>query len=260
MTIKDYLYDFESANNNSEYLWDSEVKHRLPQAVLIETISTCNRTCSYCPNSIYKRKFAKMEDLTFRSIIDQLQSWKFKGNIQPTFYSEPLLDDRLINLFSYAKEKLPDCTINLATNGDFLTPQIVDELIEKAFTSIRITQHDKVYKKENDLNKYSKSIDKISILRPHTWKPHNRGGYVHGNAQKKLRLQCIRYSHLVIDCYGNTALCCNDYFAENGYGNITEFSLKEIWKRSEAVRRDLYTGNHMSIKLCQKCVGYKNGK
>ena len=93
--IKEFQYDQS---------WD-EVKSSPPATVTIETISTCNRTCHYCPQSFKSfvdRKQYKMEEDLFRKIIDDLYDFGFHGTIDTAFVSEPLMDKRFVRLFSYS--------------------------------------------------------------------------------------------------------------------------------------------------------------
>lgn len=75
----------------------------VPSMVCIETITTCNRKCSYCPNSLYDRGLvmnqSRMESALFRKIIDDLAQSGWRGEIVPHLYGEPLLDERLPAFF-----------------------------------------------------------------------------------------------------------------------------------------------------------------
>jgi 8-amino-3,8-dideoxy-alpha-D-manno-octulosonate transaminase len=44
----------------------------------------------------------------FYKIINELWLIKYRGQITPTFYGEPLLDKRLPEFIEYLKTKLPD--------------------------------------------------------------------------------------------------------------------------------------------------------
>lgn len=249
--------------------WD-DIKFSLPTQIEIETISTCTRNCSYCPVSKFESSHHLMPEPQFKAIIDELADVGFIGNIGTAVLCEPLMDKRCIKLFSYAREKLPHSKIHLATNGDLLTPSKCAELLDSAFSTIRITQHDPEYKHEQEIGAFLKEnpryLNRVTILRPDfqegllNWAgviPDIEGNPMYAE-------QCPFYSMSAIDAYGNVLLCCCDaYFArtepdrnEPGFGNLKSKSLIEFWKESEPTRRKLYDGTHiLDIELCQKCTG-----
>lgn len=91
----------------------------------------------------------------FRQIIDDLAAMGFTGTIGTAVLCGPLLDKRILELFSYARQKLPGSKIHLATNGDALTAERCRELLEHAFTTIRITEHDDVFMREDEFRAFS---------------------------------------------------------------------------------------------------------
>ena len=149
--IKEFQYDQS---------WD-EVKSSPPATVTIETISTCNRTCHYCPQSFKSfvdRKQYKMEEDLFRKIIDDLYDFGFHGTIDTAFVSAPLMDKRFVRLFSYARDKLPGSNITLTTNGDLLTAEKLKVLLDNCVTFVRITQHDRSgYSQEQEISEFLKT-------------------------------------------------------------------------------------------------------
>jgi hypothetical protein len=258
--IKDFLYD---------KTWEN-VKDNLPSHIEIETVSKCNRSCSYCPVSKLNDSFYLMPEEQFKSIIDDLARAGYTGNLGTAVLCEPLLDKRCLKLFSYAKEKLPHSKIHLATNGDLLKPDRIPDLLDKAFTTIRITQHDAEFKHEKELGDFlSKNPHygrRVSILRP-KWKDRLlnwAGVFPDLHANPYYAKKCPFYELSAIDSYGNVLLCCNDaYFARiekkreyPGCGNIKEKPFTQHWEESKAFRKKLFEGTHIiDNKMCQKCTG-----
>jgi len=115
--------------------------------VEIETITTCNRKCSYCPNSRYERGNYLMDKHVFQKLICSLATMRFSGEIHPHFYGEPLLDKRLPEFMMYIKEKLPKSKIVIFTNGDLLTKNIFEKLIQSGVDEFFVTQHTPVMSK-----------------------------------------------------------------------------------------------------------------
>lgn len=248
MNIKEYSYStsWEVINANP------------PSIVNIESISRCTRKCEYCPNSRIERKHRIMSKEDFFSVIDQLSEWGFTGTLGNAVLSEPLLDNRIIELYAYSREKLPGAKLHIETNGDLLTPRIASELFRVGVTTIRITQHDSKFKDEKQfedwLDSHPEFYNRFTILRP-GWKPLNWGGIIDGDYYP-WRDQCPNYSNMIIDCYGNVLLCCVDVYAENRFGLIYDNSLKEIWDSSAPIRKILFYGGHNKVlDICLRCVG-----
>lgn len=224
----------------------------------IETISICNRKCVFCPNYYYKRKKGNMDEKLFKKIILELAEIKFNGKISPHFYGEPLLDKRLPRLIRFAKEKLPRCRIQINTNGDFLTKEKFDLLVNSGVDKFLITQYDKempnnikrlfteINKKDKKRIVYRKYED-IGLM--------NRGGLL--NIKTKIKKKCTFPSDgIVIDYNGKVILCCNDYFSKYVFGDLNKEKLMDIWNKDnfKKIRKDLHKGI-FKLDICKKCVG-----
>ena len=88
-----------------------------PNVVNIETINRCNSTCEFCTANIHaeKRPLRKIDENLYKSIIDQLADWGYKGHLTLYGNNEPWLDTRIVEFHKYAREKLPDCFIFVST-------------------------------------------------------------------------------------------------------------------------------------------------
>jgi len=228
----------------------------------IETITTCNRRCSYCPNSIFERSLPKNEKLMdediFKKVIDELSEMRYNGRISPHFYGEPLLDKRMIYLIRYIRDKLPESKIRLITNGDFLTIELFKELSKSGVNEFYITQHGKTisqnmsllftYLKDNHSDKAKVEYKKLERL-------SNRGGIIK-TKNKQLPYCLCPINPLVIDYEGNVILCCNDYRSSIKFGNVRQESLKDIWKKEnyQKIRKQLKK-RIFKLPICKKCAG-----
>lgn len=256
----------------------------------IETITTCNRRCTYCPNFTHERSLPKneilMEEEVFKKIIDNLASIKFCGVISPIFYGEALIDKRLINLLSYAHQKLPQATLKLTSNGDLLTIPTYKELIKAGVEEFVVTQHSKeishnmsllmehfgkkphnltqktfIIRTEKDANNNPK---KITFLYQKLDLFYNRGGLVDlKENDEKISFEsnplpiCYYYSNpLIITAKGNVPLCCQDYHETIVFGNVKEIPLLDIWNspRFKKMRKELNKRNYL-LPICKACVG-----
>jgi len=233
-------------------------------SVQLETITTCNRKCWYCPNSKYGKPYALMPVELYKKIVDQLSNIKYRTVFSPHFYGEPLLDKRLPDLISYARKKLPNSLIRIYTNGDLLTEELFFKLIGAGVNEFFITDHDVSLTKEGKLvkkdtfivnfkNKLAKKFqDKIILFRLGSNDLNNRGGLVKVKGKKTERCN-IR--QVIINHEGNFLLCCHDYFAKYPLGNINDKDIMEIWnsKNFKSMRQRLRKGI-FEFDMCKKCL------
>lgn len=228
-------------------------------AVEIETNSLCNRRCSYCPNSLYNRTKGGhlLPSKIFYKVIDELSELDFEGALMPHHYGEPLLDKRLEKLISYARKKLPHSSIEIYSNGDFLTQERFDSLVSSGVSLFRITNHDGLLPPHieailNDKKRSPKLIfHTINKLKMPLF---NRGGLL--KTPKTIVIdKCFIVNNLVIDYQGNVTLCCNDYLSKHRFGNVFTQKIKDIWYTPSYVklRKDINQGI-FNLTICQKCV------
>jgi len=232
----------------------------------IEVNSSCNRQCSYCPNSISNRGAIKNEKLmkaeVYKKVVDELAELKFTGRLSPIFYGEPLLRKDLVELMKYTREKLPKVDIKMTTNGDLLTVEKYVELVDVGVNKFLITQHGKEmsdnvksvfeFIKKNPDKKVKIIYGKFEEGTP----LYNRGGLLKPDTVD-YNPRCLKpHNPLIIDWEGNVVLCCNDYFSSVKFGNVENEKLIDIWnsKAYTKTRRDLRNKN-FTLPICKKCVG-----
>ena len=233
----------------------------------IETSTTCNRRCKYCPNAVYDDHLLKnnklMEPELFKKIIDMLAKINYNGRIGPSFYNEVLMDKRIIEFVRYAHEKLPSAKITIYTNGDYLTTDIFNKLIDAGVYEFIISQHSKKPTKNMKiLMKYAKNNPergmKLKSYFP-TIKSkvlYNRGGLIGIPKRRIVKLRkCMFPSNvLVINHKGDIILCCNDYFGRIVFGNVGKKTISEIWNQPKykKIRKNLRKGK-FDLDICRKC-------
>jgi hypothetical protein len=107
---------------------DMASAHRL-KIVSLETLTTCNQKCYFCPVSVAPRADYAMPDALFTQIVNQLTS--YRDTLESVFlqsYNEPTLDRRFVDqcraLFAAG---LP---VAVLSNGSGFTPAKTDALIE----------------------------------------------------------------------------------------------------------------------------------
>ena len=199
-----------------------------------------------------------MEEETFNEIIAQLKAINFSGVIHYNFYNEPLLDKRLPEFVRYVKKHLPTCINRIISNGDFLSIDLADELIDAGVSDFAITIHDRdggklLNKLQPVLKKYPSHISLDSI---HDKPLSNRGGAIEVKLLNKKNTCTDPLEMLQLDYKGNVLLCCNDYYRKHSFGNLAHDKLYEIWqgKEFQKLRRDLRTGV-ANLEICRICMG-----
>jgi MoaA/NifB/PqqE/SkfB family radical SAM enzyme len=97
--------------------------------VSLETMTTCNQKCYFCPVSIAPREDEEMSDAMFERIVEELTA--FRPTLDGVFlqsYNEPTLDRRFVDqcrtLFA------ADLPVSVLSNGSGLTPAKVDALAQ----------------------------------------------------------------------------------------------------------------------------------
>lgn len=96
--------------------------------VSLETVTTCNQKCYFCPVSVAPRQDEEMPTGTFERIAGELTD--FRGSIDGVFlqsYNEPTIDRRFVDhCRTLFEAKLP---VAVLSNGSGLTPAKVDGLL-----------------------------------------------------------------------------------------------------------------------------------
>jgi 2-deoxy-scyllo-inosamine dehydrogenase (SAM-dependent) len=239
-------------------------------SVSIETTTVCNLKCSYCPNSTDAAKPPTfMPDEMFFRIIDSLHEYAplYHGSIAPSMYGEPLLDKRIETFIRYAKNKFPLATIELFTNGDFLTPERFFSLRDAGVGHFNISQHTPA--RSQALSDTLAIVQRefggevpITINKMLEQNKFNRGGLV--DVEGYSPEICARMSHCIaayqnlsFDNKGDALLCCNDYQAKHTFGNIASKSIRDIWNGSNYRQiRNMSMLGFLPFPICRVCLNH----
>jgi len=239
-----------------------------PNVVNIETINRCNSTCSFCTANIHaeKRPFMKMDEDLYRSIIDQLADWNYKGHLTLYGNNEPLLDTRLVDFHKYAREKLPDSFIFCSTNGLILNKEKVDAL-KPYINQLIINNYAYEYKLHDNIREfyeYAKAhpeeyrdLDIVIQMRYLKEVLTNRAGSAPNKqaTEKVIRETCLLpFTDAWITPNGKLGLCCCDNFEVTDFGDLTTTPLKEAWgsEKFQQVRRMIAEGRQ-NYPFCKHC-------
>ncbi len=237
--------------------YQKDIKH-LFTSVNIETYAYCNRQCHFCFNhdSFPSREKGIMDETMFYGFIDQLAALNFAGRISPILYGEPLLEKRLIPFIEYMETNLPYAEIWLNTNGDYLTDEIMQQLIQAGLDCVFVTNYDDEAKPNLDAlaEKYNETI---VYRRMSERRIVNRAGSLMDRESTRQDLPCLRPTgQLVVNWKGDVLLCCNDYYAKYSFGNLKDVSVLDAWQSPAFDSyRDMLRkkGGRAKIDLCKNC-------
>ena len=112
-----------------------------PPRIQIQTISSCNGRCIFCPNLDVLEsglETGRMEPGLFERIIDGLVKTP-PSKILPYLQNEPLLDKRMPEFVAYIAERLPDVTTLITSNGTKLTGEMGEALIDAGLKRIKVS-------------------------------------------------------------------------------------------------------------------------
>lgn len=227
------------------------------RAVAIETQSECNRSCAYCPVSRYPHPKGTMSDELFKKIVADLKSLRFSGCIDYCFYSEPLLDLRLPGFMEYAKHELPNTMHRLATNGDYLSPELLERLIRAGMTYAHATNHSNSAKRQEFLEALAaKYPGRLMVRMGKDLEPElsSRGGLLADLKEAIIPMKRCTAQYPVITFNGDVLLCCVDYRRRYVFGNLSHESLLAVWRKKEFadLRREIRSKQYR-IEMCRRC-------
>ena len=107
---------------------DLSTRHRL-KIVSLETLTTCNQKCYFCPVSIAPRDDIAMEGALFERIVDELTG--FRDTLEAVFlqnYNEPTVDRRFVEHVRMLSAA--DLPVAVLSNGSGFTPGKIDAILE----------------------------------------------------------------------------------------------------------------------------------
>lgn len=244
------------------------VKDDVPlfEFVEIETINRCNGICSFCPvnKKSDPRVEAKMSWELFKRIIGQLEDLDYSGELALFSNNEPLLDERIIELHRYARERLPKARMHLFTNGTLLTvpkfealiPYLDELIIDNYQQELRLIRPSREIKEYVEAHPELRKKVTIVLRKPHEVLT-SRGG----DAPNRKHLVsygedtcALPFQQLIIRPDGKISLCCNDPLGKCTLGDLTKQSLVDVWygPQFQMVRKCLAEGRK-NWKHCEFC-------
>lgn len=231
----------------------------------IETCNQCNRACHWCVygNNVEfrNRKIEYLDTIYIKKVVEELKEHHFTGSISLHSMNEPLLDDRIKEgtLIQLCKNIMGDkVKLNIVTNGDLLTEEILCKMIKSGLDAICISCYDNtIFDKARMLyEKYHKQINFTIYDYRENRKFNNRAGNVPMNGvYKQTYSWCLLPACTsIIGWNGEVRLCCNDATGKLRLGNIKEQKLFDILnsKKMKEYRR-IITKERNEISPCDQC-------
>jgi radical SAM protein with 4Fe4S-binding SPASM domain len=121
---------------------DGAPETAFPRHVAVETVSTCNARCVFCPHPLLEKNkdHQQMSEKTFEKIIEECAEYNELEMITLSFQNEPLTDPRLFERISYVRQKTQDkVKIVLVTNGALLRGRRLEQLLDNPPDILKIS-------------------------------------------------------------------------------------------------------------------------
>ncbi|MBQ9549736.1 MAG: radical SAM protein [Lachnospiraceae bacterium] len=250
-----------------EYFLNAEETPK-PNVVNIETINRCNSTCAFCTANIHaeKRPFMEMTDELYRSIIDQLADWNYRGHLTLYGNNEPLLDKKIVERHKYAREKLKESYIFMSTNGLLLNLDTVkavqpyiDQLIINNYC-MDMKLHKNIQRIYEYVTMHPGEFEDVDILIQMRYLQEvltNRAGSAPNkkSAENVVKEACLLpFTDMWITPDGHMGLCCCDNYEVTNYADLNQIPLKEAWVAPSLMeaRRKIAEGRQ-NYPFCKHC-------
>lgn len=105
-----------------------------PRVVAAENTNICNARCVMCPYTKMRRRQGFMDMALYRKIVDECATYR-NVEIRLTGFGEPLLDKKLIERITYAKQKGIE-KVQLTTNASLLHREIARAIVNSGLDEI----------------------------------------------------------------------------------------------------------------------------
>ena len=259
------LTQFSSSSDQANAL----VSVPLFTRIQIQTVSWCNRSCTFCPSGKFPVDKVFMPVEVYHRVINQLQAVNYAGRVSPYLMNESLLDKRLPDLIAYTRAHCPESWIAINTNGDALSEKLLDRLFDAGLNSLDVNAYDSPAQHAEHVDLATRFTSRRGDIMLRTgysnpffqgeniprsakllncrdmsfWEPRflaqlgtpdlqNRSGNIPGARQvtEPLLLGCERpFQQMYVNYRGEAVLCCNDWRFEIIMGDTTQATLAEIW-------------------------------
>jgi radical SAM protein with 4Fe4S-binding SPASM domain len=200
-----------------------------------------------------------MKEEIFESIVTQLAAINFSGEIGLHFFDEPLANPKIAQKVQKLHERVPKAFLYINSNGDYLTAELLEELVANGLGRLLVSQYDGKFSKNIErmipnLSQKEKEVLKIKISP--TLLNNRAGSLSNFTLPEPLISDCYLPSNqLVINFKGEVLICCSDYYARVVLGKVEEKPILRIWSghNFKLIRKALKKKNRAQIATCKNC-------
>ncbi len=251
--------------------------------IQIESSTSCNAKCKFCPRYEMHRPMGEMSDKLFYKIVQEgkelgitrfypylngeffifSRAWEWldylekEGCIVSLYTNAELMDvDRLIK---YKNIHFVNCSLNAATSEthkkimrgpDFTkSKENAKKLIEKANFKVRVSM---VVSEDNkhEVEDFKKEWGKYATI---SGMANWVGARPVKQENKKVRRYCNRTIRSITVLWdGRVCMCCLDFDGEHIFGDLNKESLSEIVENMKPIR-EAHKKHDYSMPPCNKC-------
>lgn len=208
-----------------------------------------------------------MPEELVHKVLYELAEIEYKGLISFHFYNEIFTDKRIFSFFEKCQEL--GLSNYIFTNGDYLTPEVVERLSKYNIKEFALSIYD--WKTEEEFQAKCNELNNKLRLKEYSWKYYvvkggedfgNRAGYVKYKDEQlplPVTAACSKIEKKIDIRYdGTVVMCCMDYYGIHKIGDINKENIIDIWYggiRQKQIR-DLRKGLRKCYELCSKCSDY----
>ena len=239
------------------------VDYKFPRHLFIETTSTCNLSCNYCPREKTKND---MDFGLFMKIVEEASQYGSRS-FSLHLFGEPLLYPYWMSAINYIKARNKNHTVLLTTNGtkineniDVLTRLPIDKCLWSWRKEAKFTEEtkSKLRKWKPFTVRYIEGTYPESALEekwPRTEKRrmHNYAGQIDNGKQViSKRFPCYHiFLAPAVAWNGKFLQCCADSHQKEVFGDINKENITDCWQRLNRVRKAHLSGQFTGI--CANC-------
>jgi len=225
---------------------------------------------TWCPLSKDTRDLIFLKADIVYKVVDYFKQFQFSGRVYLSGYSEPLIDPRLIHLVQYIKSELPNCNIDMFTNGVAADENLLADVLDSGVNLIRLSIYN-----QNEYNRLKNVVTKLG--RPNVvFHPRQFGDESNGeNIDERIKVYDNPGSGLKEPCFmpvmyyfvrnnGDVNMCFTDWKYTKVFGNLYVNSVEETLMNEDRLQTiyELVNNNRDAIPVCsgcrlpsQRCIG-----
>lgn len=244
----------------------------LPSWIDLNVTELCNRSagspraCRFCPRidpEVYPNQGLHMSADLIERIADQLTALNYAGAVVLCGFGEPLLHPEIRTITHLLRNQ----HVEIVTNGDKLTPLLINDLIDAGADYFVVSLYDGPHQVEIMHERFTAAGAGTHhyTLRDRWYdegqdfglKLTNRAGTIDIGNQDPIDKShpCLYPAYqLTVDWNGDVLLCVQDWNKRLRFGNLANQSLMEVWqgKAFHKRRRALMAGKRTAAP-CSSC-------